>query len=452
MEKNKEIDKIILVEDKFKKSHQMTDIRGLLPLAQYRTENLIAKYVQQFNLPFEEHIASKQDMHFCIPLDIVKEWYPDKKSWRRDLETAVDQLMSTKVEIRYQEGGWTKGWLIGQASLLHDGLHLKFNPDVMQAYLIQKEGYSLLDYSTMRFIDNRAAYVFYELCCKWRRMGFFEFTPEEMRVRFQVKYDANKLSDRVIKPAYEKLKELFDQGKSDVHFEVEANRSGRGRGGKLVRWKFLVVTKDALRKQEMDQREYLKDLETFFERELPTKRLVIMDQIRKMSFEALWELQIRIEKLKSGELSTKQDKVRYICSILLQGFGINPNMVPKEDELFKIPEKKSKKSAEKGVKSTPNPNVLQLFPTEEIEMGFPEPAKWKLFIDTLRNSIETDKFKMWIGPIVPLSFDADKNVLTLKVPSRFFFEYLEENFIGQLKEARDVAFPFCNIQYILSNS
>ena len=138
--KRKDNEKIILVEDKFKKSHQMTDVRGLLPLAQYRTENLIAKYVQQFNLPFDEYIANKQDMNFCIPLKVVKDWYPDRKSWKRDLESAVDQLMSTKVEIRYQEGGWTKGWLIGQASLLNDGLHLKFNPDVMQAYLIQKEG------------------------------------------------------------------------------------------------------------------------------------------------------------------------------------------------------------------------------------------------------------------------------------------------------------------------
>lgn len=447
--KRKDNEKIILVEDKFKKSHQMTDVRGLLPLAQYRTENLIAKYVQQFNLPFDEYIANKQDMNFCIPLKVVKDWYPDRKSWKRDLESAVDQLMSTKVEIRYQEGGWTKGWLIGQASLLNDGLHLKFNPDVMQAYLIQKEGYSLLDYSTMRFIDNRAAYVFYELCCKWRRAGYFEFTPSQMTERFQVKYDANKLSDRIIKPAYDKLKDLYESGKSDICFEVEANRSGRGRGRGVVSWKFIIVTKDIEQRKVKDQKEYLAGINLFFERELPTKSLIIMEQVKQMPFESLWELHIRIEKLKAGELSTKQDRVRYICSILLHGFGINPNMVPKAEDLFKIPEKKDKKSTQK--KDLKNNSIPELFPADTIESGFSEPAKWKLFIETLKSLIEEDKFKMWILPIIPLSFHTDKNLLLLKVPSKFFYEYIEDNFIHQLSEARDAAFPKCNIRYIIAN-
>lgn len=448
MEKKKE--KIILVEDKFKKSHQMTDIRGLLPLAQYRTENLIAKYVQQFNLPFQEHISKKEDMHFCIPLEVVKEWYPDKKSWRRDLESAVDQLMSTKVEIRYQEGGWTKGWLIGEASLLADGLHLKFNPDVMKAYFIQKEGYSLLDYSTMRFIDNRSAYVFYELCCKWRRAGFFEFTPEQMKERFQVKYDANKLSDRIIKPAYEKLKDLYENGKSDICFEVESNRSGRGRGGKLISWKFLIVTKDSAHRKELDQRDYLKNLDSFFAREIPMKRLIIMEQIKQMPFDKLWELHIRIEKLKAGELDSKADKVRYICSILLQGYGINPNMVPDSADLFKIPEKKEKKKSKKTAKIESPDTALKLFPEDIIETGFSEPLKWKLFVETLRSSIDENSFRIWISPIVPLSFDAERNQLTLKVPSKFFYEQLEEKFIEQLKTARDIAFPESDILYILA--
>ena len=160
---------LILTEDKFKKSHQLTDIRVMLTLSQYRTENLIAKYVQQNNFDFADYIVRNEDVTFQIPTEILRDWYPDRKSWRRDLESAVDQLMNTKVEIRHEGGGWTKGWLIGQASFSNVGLQLKFSPAVMQAYLVQKGGYSFLDYSTMRQIDNRSGYIFYELCCKWRR-------------------------------------------------------------------------------------------------------------------------------------------------------------------------------------------------------------------------------------------------------------------------------------------
>ena len=58
---------LILTEDKFKKSHQLTDIRGMLTLSQYRTENLIAKYFQQNNFYFADYIVRNEVGLFHIP-------------------------------------------------------------------------------------------------------------------------------------------------------------------------------------------------------------------------------------------------------------------------------------------------------------------------------------------------------------------------------------------------
>ena len=46
--------------------------------------------------------------------------------------------------------------------------------------------------------------------------------------------------------------------------------------------------------------------------------------------------------------------------------------------------------------------------------------------------MEEQAFNTWFEPIVPVGFD--KNVLTIQVPSQFFYEWLEEHYIGLLKK------------------
>ena len=332
---------------------------------------------------------------------------------------------------------------------MNDGLYLKFSPDVMQAYLIQKEGYSLLDYSTMRYIDNRAAYVFYELCCKWRRAGSFEFTPDQMTERFQVKYDANKLFDRIIKPAHDKLRTLYEEGKSDICFDYEVRRGGRGRGGSVLSWKFIIISKEIQKRKEQETRQFTKFLNSFFDKETPMKRAVIMEQVNIMPYDKLCELNQRIEKLQSGELATKDDRVRYICHILIQGFGINPNSIPDPDMMFKIPDKKDKK---RNTRATASVDVTPSLFEPEVEIGFPFQAKWNLFMQTIKEVVGNSKFDTWIKPMVPLKFDEDKNLLLIKVPSKFYYEYIENNFLQAMIAARDKAFPQAHVNYIIGNS
>ena len=152
-----------------------------------------------------------------------------------------------------------------------------------------------------------------------------------MLQKFQVKYDNNKLYERIIKPAYESLKELYTSGKSDICFEIETTRGGRGRGGSVLSWKFIIVTKDTQKKEEQETRSFNQNIKSFFEKELPMKQFIIMEQVNMMPYDKLCELNIRIEKLKTGELEGKNDKARYLCYILIQGFGINPNMIPSKE-------------------------------------------------------------------------------------------------------------------------
>lgn len=57
---------------------------------------------------------------------------------------------------------------------------------------------------------------------------------------------------------------------------------------------------------------------------------------------------------------------------------------------------------------------------------------WERCLKVIKDNIPFQSFKTWFEPIVPVSLEED--VLTIQVPSQFFYEWLEEHYIGLLKK------------------
>ena len=57
---------------------------------------------------------------------------------------------------------------------------------------------------------------------------------------------------------------------------------------------------------------------------------------------------------------------------------------------------------------------------------------WEKCLDIIRDNVPGSSYKTWFEPITPVKLD--KNVLTIQVPSAFFYEYLEEQFIDILRK------------------
>jgi chromosomal replication initiator protein len=62
---------------------------------------------------------------------------------------------------------------------------------------------------------------------------------------------------------------------------------------------------------------------------------------------------------------------------------------------------------------------------------------WENCLSVIREHIEMQTYLTWFEPIIPRRLEGD--VLTIQVPSRFFYEYLEENFVQLLRKAMDTA-------------
>ncbi len=57
---------------------------------------------------------------------------------------------------------------------------------------------------------------------------------------------------------------------------------------------------------------------------------------------------------------------------------------------------------------------------------------WEKCLKVIKDNIPLQSFKTWFEPIAPLKLD--KNILTIQVPSQFFYEWLEEHYINLLKK------------------
>ncbi|MBC7862073.1 MAG: chromosomal replication initiator protein DnaA, partial [Bacteroidia bacterium] len=57
---------------------------------------------------------------------------------------------------------------------------------------------------------------------------------------------------------------------------------------------------------------------------------------------------------------------------------------------------------------------------------------WKNCLEVIKDNVNSQNFKTWFEPIKPLKLAA--SVLTIQVPSQFFYEWLEEHYITLLKK------------------
>ena len=57
---------------------------------------------------------------------------------------------------------------------------------------------------------------------------------------------------------------------------------------------------------------------------------------------------------------------------------------------------------------------------------------WENCLQIIKDNIPTQSFKTWFEPIIPLRLE--ESILTIQVPSLFFYEWLEEHYVGLLRK------------------
>ena len=58
---------------------------------------------------------------------------------------------------------------------------------------------------------------------------------------------------------------------------------------------------------------------------------------------------------------------------------------------------------------------------------------WNDCLKMIQENTRPQSYKTWFEPIKPIAYEDEGNVLTIQVPSQFFYEYLETQYISLLK-------------------
>ena len=75
-------------------------------------------------------------------------------------------------------------------------------------------------------------------------------------------------------------------------------------------------------------------------------------------------------------------------------------------------------------------NQLNLF--HLLCMNQDHASVWAQCLTVIKDNINDQAFKTWFAPIKPVKLDG--NVLTIQVPSQFFYEWLEEHYVSLLRK------------------
>ena len=57
---------------------------------------------------------------------------------------------------------------------------------------------------------------------------------------------------------------------------------------------------------------------------------------------------------------------------------------------------------------------------------------WEACLKVIKDNISLQAYKVWFEPIIPLKLE--NSILTIQVPSHFFYEWLEQHYIGLLSK------------------
>src|SRR6185436_2951189 len=57
---------------------------------------------------------------------------------------------------------------------------------------------------------------------------------------------------------------------------------------------------------------------------------------------------------------------------------------------------------------------------------------WKKCLQIIKDNVSAQSFKTWFDPIKPVKLEG--KILTIEVPSQFFYEWLEEHYVTLLRK------------------
>jgi plasmid replication initiation protein len=244
----------------------------------------------------------------------------------RDYRKAVVSLRKKDFSIDAPDGGWIEtGFVNGGQYIKGKGLEVSISKYVLPYLYELTKRFTVLDATVVMTLTSKFSQRFYEWCCQWRSVGRFEYNPDTLKEVLCIKLPVGQLKRDVIEIAQAELMGMYEDGISDLYFTYSEERGGRGRGGSVKGWVFIIHTKKKEVAQERAKNEdvvfVMRFLGQIFGKDSP-----LLDQALEAlkTHENVKLFADRADELQtSGKLDRTKNKPGYIRSILQKEFGLD---------------------------------------------------------------------------------------------------------------------------------
>lgn len=243
-----------------KQQNRLTDARYVYTVNEKRIIYYVMFHIKaKLNEGVSEDLFNKDTLYVTIPEATIKELHPDADNAARDMRKAV-KLLRTRAVSYNTENGWVENGMISGGKYNNKkGLDIEISRDVAPLYVEVAKEFTAFSATVAISLQSSYTQRFYEFCSRWKDTGWFEFTPEELAYRFEMEGERTNDLKKLIERAKKELADLFASKQGDLFFTYEEKRSrGRGRGGKIEKWRFKVVSDrhDPEKEKEERNREY----------------------------------------------------------------------------------------------------------------------------------------------------------------------------------------------------
>lgn len=278
----------------------------------------------------------------------------------------------------------------------------------LSAHKYSKNGCVEVDYSEFR-----------------RFLGFDDSDPEQMS--YKVFADFNK---KIIQPCMKDMAEKSKSGECDFYFEFEKIYLESKRAKNPDKLKFTIILSDlgkAIKEDRMSTKQ-LMGLEKRLRDEFDQNEKQVRALMKKVPFNAreifVAKMDDLLQKKKDGKIEVKESWQSY-ANVSFTDFIAT---LEKKHADILLPFQQSERE---NMDSPVQPQEATVQPEEVLSEE--DQQKWNKFMELVKAEVPNSSYETWFLPIVPLRLI--NNELHVKVPSAFFYEFLESNFIDVMKKS-----------------
>lgn len=293
-------------------------------------------------------------------------------------------------------------------------------------------GYTKYLKETVFSSSSRYTQRIYMEICSWIDVGYTNWkTMTEFREMLKLgDTEYPRFCDfyrKVIKPAYDDLKEKALNNETNCYFELEKKwYPGRAKKGTPDEIRFKIFKSEyGIQSEEygLFMRDKI-DLITTLKDEFqlgPSNARKFCDKLTEDNLQDFKNEVVRIRSYLAGN-NQIVNKAAYVTTCFTAFF-----------------EKYGKQKSKKETVSTTQQDLP--FAEEEVvkeqtpasQLCEEELKKWEQFLAIIKEEVSSNLFNTWFLPMLPFKYTDD--TLTVKVPSKFFCEYVEDKFIDKISSS-----------------